>query len=206
MVQPAEPVLRKDLNRGYRTNPAIRCPLLKSEMRAILMMVTNILREQSFQVAFVHRNDVIQQISSAVFDPTLRYTILPRAFEGCLYGAHLQRSNGLRFVKTRQRLNILHLTCYTTSLYVIDFKCALDFGEAHQDGFAASFPVGLFHPLQHAGLSRRSPVGRQFGTAVEGKNGWVCMVERGWMVPPPPRADITPWLAPKARSDCHPDL
>jgi len=24
-----------------------------------------------------------------------------------------------------------------------------------------SFPVGLFHPLQHAGLARRSPVGRQ---------------------------------------------
>src|SRR5258708_36426836 len=30
-----------------------------------------------------------------------------------------------------------------------------------QDGFAASFPVGLFHPLQHAGLSRRSPCCRQ---------------------------------------------
>jgi ABC-2 type transport system ATP-binding protein len=27
-----------------------------------------------------------------------------------------------------------------------------------QDGFAVSFPVGLLHPLQHAGLSRRSPV------------------------------------------------
>src|SRR5581483_2697328 len=26
-----------------------------------------------------------------------------------------------------------------------------------QDGFAVSFPVGLFHPLQHAGLSRRTP-------------------------------------------------
>src|SRR5467141_1047190 len=25
-----------------------------------------------------------------------------------------------------------------------------------QDGFATSFPVGLLHPLQHAGLSRRS--------------------------------------------------
>jgi hypothetical protein len=25
-----------------------------------------------------------------------------------------------------------------------------------------SFPVGLFHPLQHAGLSRRSPVSRRF--------------------------------------------
>jgi hypothetical protein len=27
-----------------------------------------------------------------------------------------------------------------------------------QDGFANSFPVGLLHPLQHAGLPRRTPV------------------------------------------------
>jgi hypothetical protein len=27
-----------------------------------------------------------------------------------------------------------------------------------------SFPVGLFHPLQHAGLSRRSADYRQYGT------------------------------------------
>src|SRR5271166_293611 len=26
-----------------------------------------------------------------------------------------------------------------------------------QDGFAISFPVGLLHPLQHAGLTRRTP-------------------------------------------------
>ena len=32
-----------------------------------------------------------------------------------------------------------------------------------QDGFATSFPVGLLHPLQHAGLSRRSPVCRHSG-------------------------------------------
>ena len=31
--------------------------------------------------------------------------------------------------------------------------------EARMDSLL-SFPVGLFHPLQHAGLSRRSPVGR----------------------------------------------
>src|SRR5882724_3603445 len=29
-----------------------------------------------------------------------------------------------------------------------------------QDGFATSFPVGLLHPLQHAGLSRRSRAAR----------------------------------------------
>src|SRR6185369_6514424 len=27
-----------------------------------------------------------------------------------------------------------------------------------QDGFATSFPVGLLHPLQHAGLTRRTPL------------------------------------------------
>jgi hypothetical protein len=26
-----------------------------------------------------------------------------------------------------------------------------------QDGAALSFPAGLFHPLQHAGLARRTP-------------------------------------------------
>src|SRR5215472_16977973 len=31
-----------------------------------------------------------------------------------------------------------------------------------QDGFATSFPVGILPPLQHAGLSRRSPVSRQY--------------------------------------------
>src|SRR5262249_35546078 len=31
-----------------------------------------------------------------------------------------------------------------------------------QDGVAVSFPVGLFHPLQHAGLPRRTPVYRLY--------------------------------------------
>jgi hypothetical protein len=33
-----------------------------------------------------------------------------------------------------------------------------------QDGFATSFPAGDLHPLQHAGLSRRSPVSRSHGS------------------------------------------
>src|ERR1700752_3263356 len=35
-----------------------------------------------------------------------------------------------------------------------------------QDGFATSFPVGLLHRLQHAGLSRRSPDRRRSGLVV----------------------------------------
>jgi hypothetical protein len=36
-----------------------------------------------------------------------------------------------------------------------------------QDGIAHSFPVGLLPPLQHAGLSRRWVVNRQFGNNKE---------------------------------------
>jgi hypothetical protein len=42
-------------------------------MRAVFVVVTNICREQPFQMAFVYRNDVIQQIAPAAFDPTLPY-------------------------------------------------------------------------------------------------------------------------------------
>jgi hypothetical protein len=39
------------------------------------------IREQPFQVTLVHHNDVIQQVQSAAFNPTLRNSILPRALE-----------------------------------------------------------------------------------------------------------------------------
>jgi hypothetical protein len=51
MVQPADSLLSKDPTRSYRTNPAVRCPLLKSKMRAVPVMVSNILRELSHQRA-----------------------------------------------------------------------------------------------------------------------------------------------------------
>src|SRR5260370_41305729 len=46
-------------------------------MRAVLMMVTNILGEQSFQMAFIQRNNVVQQVSPTAAHPPLRDAILP---------------------------------------------------------------------------------------------------------------------------------
>jgi hypothetical protein len=43
-----------------------------------------------------------------------------------------------------------------TSVYASSATCKT----RGQDGVAASFPVGLFHPLQHAGLPRRTPCNR----------------------------------------------
>jgi hypothetical protein len=39
-------------------------------MRAVLVMVTNMLGEQSLQMAFIQRNNMVQQVSSYSFPPT----------------------------------------------------------------------------------------------------------------------------------------
>jgi hypothetical protein len=43
----------------------------QSEMRAVLVVVANMPREQAFQVAFVNCDDVIQEITPATSYPTL---------------------------------------------------------------------------------------------------------------------------------------
>jgi hypothetical protein len=48
------------------------------------------------QMALIHRDDVVRQISPTAFDPAIRYTILPRTFAGGPHRTHPQRSNGVR--------------------------------------------------------------------------------------------------------------
>ena len=94
MMQPAQSILRNNPPGGGGANSVVRGSLPQPKMRAVLVVVADVFRKQTFQMAFIHGNDVIQQISSAAFNPTLRYTILPRAFERRSYRAHLQGSNG----------------------------------------------------------------------------------------------------------------
>jgi hypothetical protein len=65
-------------------------------MRAILVVVANILGEQAFQVAFVNCNDVIQEITTATPYPTLCDSILPRTLERSADRTHAQGSNRCR--------------------------------------------------------------------------------------------------------------
>ncbi len=65
-------------------------------MRAVLVVVANILREQGFQVAFVNCDDVIQEITTATPYPTVCHSILPRTFERSADRTHAQGSNRCR--------------------------------------------------------------------------------------------------------------
>jgi hypothetical protein len=62
-------------------------------MRAVLVVVANILREATFQVAFVNCNDVIQEITLATPYPTLCDSILQRILEPGADRTHAQGSN-----------------------------------------------------------------------------------------------------------------
>ena len=81
MMQTAESLVSKHAIPSHGTNPVVGRSLPESKMRSILVVVVNILVEQSCQMTFVDCDDVIQQIAAAAGYPTLRYTILPRTPE-----------------------------------------------------------------------------------------------------------------------------
>ena len=88
--------MRKDVTGGYGASSSVWRSLPKSEMRAVLVVVANILREETFQVAFVNCDDVIQEITPATPYPTLCDAILPGTFERSADRTHAQGSNRCR--------------------------------------------------------------------------------------------------------------
>ena len=75
-------------------------------MCAVVMIVMNEICEQPFQMAFIHRNDVIQEVSSAAFNPTLRHSVLPRTLERSSHGLDGHRPNRTRYVHAVLRVPI----------------------------------------------------------------------------------------------------
>ena len=44
-------------------------------MRAVLMVIANVVEEKSLQMPFVHSNDMIQQLPPTAFDPALCHRV-----------------------------------------------------------------------------------------------------------------------------------
>src|SRR5262249_1684453 len=53
--------------------------LIESEARAVIVIVSDVLAEQSPEMTFVEYDDVVEQLSAYTSDPALRDSILPRA-------------------------------------------------------------------------------------------------------------------------------
>ena len=80
VVQPAQSILGKHATRVYAASSPPRRSLAQPKMRAVFVMIGNILTEHPLQMAFIDRDNVIQQVAAAAADPTLGDTISAMGF------------------------------------------------------------------------------------------------------------------------------
>ena len=77
MVQPSKAWVRHDRTKSCGGSSAGRCLPRKAKMRAVFMVVADVFREQPFQMVFIERDDMIQQVVAAASNPALGDPILP---------------------------------------------------------------------------------------------------------------------------------
>ena len=53
-------------------------------MRAVFVVVADVFGEQPFQMTFIDRDDMVQQVPTATSHPALRDAVLPWAFKRSL--------------------------------------------------------------------------------------------------------------------------
>src|SRR5215831_3085355 len=81
VVQSAQSIMGKHATRGYAACSAPWCSLAQPKVRAVFVMVGNVLGEQPPQVPLVESDHMVEQLAAAAAHPTFGDTILPRTFE-----------------------------------------------------------------------------------------------------------------------------
>src|ERR1035438_5952687 len=69
---------------------SFRRSLRQPEMRSILVVVTNVFVHQTFQVAFIDNDHMVEQVSAGAADPTLGDTVLPWTSEAGSLGLNVE--------------------------------------------------------------------------------------------------------------------
>ena len=96
MVQAAEPGSRDDLLAQLCASCryAIYWRLLRqSEMSPVVVVITDVLGHEPFQVTVVQHDNVIEQVTSAGANETFCDAVLPRALEAGLFGLYFEASD-----------------------------------------------------------------------------------------------------------------
>ena len=85
MMQTAEPWHGNDPAACIGISSAASRPawglLRQAKMRSVLVVVTDVLIHQAFQMPFIENDHMVEQIAAAVADPTLGNAVLPRTSE-----------------------------------------------------------------------------------------------------------------------------
>src|ERR1039458_8591472 len=83
MVQTAKPRHRNNLRcaAGLDGQAICRCLLCQSKVRSVVMVVTDVIGHQAFEMPFIECDDMIEEVSAAVADEAFRDSVLPPAAE-----------------------------------------------------------------------------------------------------------------------------
>jgi hypothetical protein len=96
VVQPTQSITGKHAARGYAANSAPQRSLAQPKVRAVFVMVGDILGKRPLQVPLVGSNQMLEQLAAAAPHPALGDSILPGTFERGPHGINVQGSKGCR--------------------------------------------------------------------------------------------------------------
>src|SRR5664279_6391427 len=75
VMQPAHALLANHCTVFQRAFPTSRRLLLQTEVGSVVVIIGNVLGEESLQMALIQRDHVVEQLAAAASDPTLGDTI-----------------------------------------------------------------------------------------------------------------------------------
>src|ERR1019366_5007849 len=77
VMQPAHALLADHCALFQRACPTSRRLLVQPQVRSVVVIIGNVLGEESLQMTLIQRDYVVEQVAAAASDPTLGNTILP---------------------------------------------------------------------------------------------------------------------------------
>src|SRR5665811_1271084 len=93
VMQPAHALLANHCTVFQRACPASRRLLVQPQVRSVVVIIGNVLGEESLQMALIQRDYVVEQVAAAASDPTLDDPILPGTPNRGTDRCHLQRAD-----------------------------------------------------------------------------------------------------------------
>src|ERR1019366_8153346 len=93
VMQPAHALLADHGTVFARAYPASRRLFIQPEVGSVVVIIGNVLREESLQMPLIQRDYVVEQVAAAASDPTLGDPILPGTPNRGTDRCHLQRAD-----------------------------------------------------------------------------------------------------------------
>src|ERR1039458_208134 len=104
VMQPAHALLANHGTVFQRACPTSRRLLVQPEVGSVVVIIGNVLREESLQMALIQGDHVVEQVAAAASDPTLGDPILPGTPNRGTAGCHLQRAHRRRHFQAVLRI------------------------------------------------------------------------------------------------------